>query len=64
MAENPLGLGPAAGSAKAVELGKPGKVNEVHLDLNRSWAPILFQVIFMIVMFVLSRNDRRRDWEE
>jgi len=60
----PARTGPAARSAKAVEPDKPGKVNEVPWTYIGVGALILFLVIFIIVIFVLSRNDRRRDWEE
>ena len=45
-AENPLGLGPAAGQAKAVEPDKPGKVNDAPW-VDRGGALILFLVIFV-----------------
>ncbi|MCU0798241.1 MAG: fibronectin type III domain-containing protein [Candidatus Thermoplasmatota archaeon] len=63
-AENPLGLGKAAGPVKAIEPVQPKTDKDVPWAYLGIGALILFLVIFIIVMFLLSRKEKRRDWEE
>jgi hypothetical protein len=63
-AENPLGLGPSAGPVRAVEPVEPSDEKEIPWAFIGIGALIILLVAFIVVMFVLSRNERRRDWEE